>query len=78
MTAGHQVELFVTGNVYIGSNITYDNSDATVGTVPSLIIHATGNIYIDLSVANLYGTYIAQQTTNGGTTTGGQDLHLRQ
>jgi hypothetical protein len=61
MTANHQIEIFAAGNVYIGSNIVYDNSAAAVGTVPSLIIHATGNIYIDPAVANLSGTFIAQQ-----------------
>ena len=57
----NQVEIFSTGNVYIGSNIIYDNSGAVSGTVPSLMIHATGNVYIDPAVSNLSGIYIAQQ-----------------
>jgi hypothetical protein len=61
MTPNHNVSLFVTGNVYINSNIVYNNTGAALGTVPSLVIHATGNIYIDPSVTNLSGVFIAQK-----------------
>ncbi len=66
--ANQNVSLFVDGNVYISSDITYDQSTGwTAGTAPSFVLHATGNIYIDPSVKTLSGLYIAQKTNSSAT-----------
>jgi hypothetical protein len=71
--ANQNMSLFVDGNVYISSDITYDDGWGA-GTAPSFIVHATGNIYIDPGVKQLSGVYIAQQKTKSDgtpdTTTG--------
>ncbi len=63
--SGQNVSMFVDGDVYISSDISYgDNWQA--GTAPSLVVHATGNIYIagntssNPGVTQLAGVYIAQ------------------
>lgn len=59
--------LFVTGNVYISSNISYAGGWAGQADVPSFVVVATGNIYIDPSVTNLDGLYVAKTNgSNGG------------
>jgi hypothetical protein len=63
--AGQNVYLLVKGDVQIDGNVTYGggwNIDATTGTsnVPSFIIKATGNIYINPNVGKLDGLYEAQ------------------
>jgi hypothetical protein len=65
---GKNVSLFVTGKVFItgsaGSGITYQNSGGgwTKDTVPSLVIHATDDIFIDANIATLDGVYISEKT----------------
>jgi hypothetical protein len=57
---GANIGIYVTGDVYIGDDIVYDlGSTWTMDTVPSMVISATGNIYIDASVKQLDGTYEA-------------------
>ncbi|MGH7193312.1 MAG: hypothetical protein ACREJM_07215, partial [Candidatus Saccharimonadales bacterium] len=72
VSAGQTVSLFVTGNVHISGDpgvsgdIKYDQTTGwSAGNVPSFILHATGNIYIDPGITSLAGLYIAQST--GGT-----------
>jgi hypothetical protein len=57
--AGKHINIYVNGSVYIGSNIFYDGT-STADNVPKLRIVAKGNIYIDPSVTNLDGWYVAQ------------------
>ena len=50
--------VFVDGDVYIDSDIKYDNwSDPS--NIPSFILRATGNIYINADVTQLDGMYVA-------------------
>jgi len=59
--AGQNVSLFVDGDVRIGpTNITYGDG-WQAGTAPSLVVHATGNIYVDRGVTHLAGLYIAKK-----------------
>ncbi len=57
---GTNVTLFVDGDVYIESNIQYSTAGWGSGNVPSFTLEATGNIYIDSSVTELDGMYIAR------------------
>jgi hypothetical protein len=61
--------IFVKGNVYLNGNITYATAGWSPGNVPSLVIVATGNIYIDPGVTQLDGVYMAQPSSSsaGGT-----------
>lgn len=54
--------IYVSGNVYIAHNITYASyvGATTPAQIPQLTIVATGNIYIDPSVTELDGIYVAQ------------------
>ncbi len=66
--ASRQVAVYVTGDVYINSNIQYD----TVGSWeihPYLVIIASGDIRIAPNVTRLDGLYIAQRdsSSDGGT-----------
>lgn len=55
-----QQSYYVTGNVVISNNVVYAGGGSwSLSSVPSLIVHATGNIYIDSNVTELDGTYIA-------------------
>lgn len=64
------VSIFVTGDVYIAKDpssagITYTGSGGgswTVGNIPSFVLVATGNIYVDANITELDGVYVA----NGG------------
>ena len=58
------VSIFVNGDIYINGNINY-GSGWTIGTAPSLIVHATGNIYIAPGVTHLAGVYIAEEKPDG-------------
>lgn len=64
---GQQVTIYVNGNLYIGANgISYNRTGwVTTADIPALkIVAYGGNIYIDPSVSNLDGIYVAQP--NGG------------
>lgn len=52
--------VFVNGDVRITGNITYSNS-WSLNNVPSFVLHATGNIYIDRGVTQLDGLYISNK-----------------
>lgn len=56
---GTRITLYVNGDVYIDSNIVYDNA-ATVSTVPKFALIVKGSIYIDKGVTRLDGMYVAQ------------------
>ena len=69
LNPGQNQSVFVTGDVYISSNVQYvgDNTKTgslaawnSTGNVPSYVVHATGNIFIDPSVTELDGLYEAQ------------------
>lgn len=69
-TVNGATAIFVDGNVYLNGNITYSSTNAdgsswSTGHIPSLVIVATGNIYIDPNVTRLDGVYEAQQKTDG-------------
>jgi hypothetical protein len=65
--AGVNQAIYVEGNVYItGGNITYQNSGGygSIANVPSLmVIVKGGNIYIDPSVTQLDGVFVAEPTS---------------
>ncbi|HUD06184.1 MAG TPA: hypothetical protein VMR18_04705 [Candidatus Saccharimonadales bacterium] len=63
-----QVTLYVTGNVYIRGNLTYNSNGGnghwtTVSEIPAFRLYVSGNIYIDSGVTNLEGVYVAQPTS---------------
>lgn len=55
------VSIFTDGDVIIAGNIYYSNGVWSRGSVPSLVIRAKGNIYIDKSVGNVDGMFISQK-----------------
>lgn len=67
LAAGQNVSVFVDGNIYISGPINY-GIGWSAGTAPSLVLHATGNIYIRPTVTTLSGLFIAQKNSagNGG------------
>jgi hypothetical protein len=72
VSSGHNLAMFVDGNVYITGNIVYGGDNGVNGTsaaawtstanVPSFTLHATGNIYISPGVTELDGDYISDGT----------------
>ncbi len=62
-----RTQIYVDGNVYIGGNITYAGT-WSVKTMPLLEIIAKGNIYIDSSVTQMDGIYVAQPNGSSGGT----------
>ncbi|MEK7059442.1 MAG: hypothetical protein AAB971_01670 [Patescibacteria group bacterium] len=58
--AGDNRAIYVNGDAYIDGNVTYGGSPWNVSNVPSFVLIATGNIYIDPGVTNLDGIYTAQ------------------
>ena len=58
IAAGKAITLYVPGDLYIDSNITY--AAYTLATVPRLNVYVSGNVYIDPAVTELHGVYIAQ------------------
>jgi hypothetical protein len=59
VSAGKNITLFVNGNVYIASNITYA-AGYTADNVPKFALVVHGDIFIDPAVSRLDGLYIAQ------------------
>ncbi len=57
--AGQRVTIYVNGDVYIDGNIVYDPA-ATVDNVPKFALIVKGSIYIDKSVTELDGMYVAE------------------
>lgn len=58
-TISSKKALVVDGDVYIDGNISY-GPYSSVDTIPSFYLVVRGNIYIDKSVTNLSGVYVAQ------------------
>jgi hypothetical protein len=55
---GQNRGIYVVGNLYIKHNLTYNQASPwTLGSLPSLVVVVTGNIYIDKGVTQLDGTY---------------------
>jgi len=57
--ASQRITIYVNGNVYIDGNIVYDPA-STVSSVPKFALIASGSIYIDKSVTQLDGMYVAE------------------
>ena len=73
LSPGTNQSIFVKGDVYIKGNITYDTTGMNASNVPSFVLKATGNIYINGNVTKLDGLYIAQGTKqNSGQVTKGK------
>jgi len=58
ISAGKDITLFVTGDVYVGNNITYDSYK--INTVPHFALVVLGSIFVGPNVTQLNGFYIAQ------------------
>ena len=58
---------YVNGDLEINGNIIYNNSSGygSIANIPNLTIVVLGNIYVDRSVSQLDGIYIAQPLANG-------------
>ncbi len=63
MPAGEQKVFLVVGNVTIDSDIRYIPNYGGVAQIPSVVVIATGNIYINAGVQQVDGIYIARGTT---------------
>lgn len=62
LTVDKNITIFVDGDVFIGNNISFNQSDpaATATNIPKFALVARGSIYIGPGVTDLYGFYIAQ------------------
>jgi hypothetical protein len=61
IAGGKNITVFVDGNVYIDSNITYEaRSYYTADTAPKFALVVKGSIYVSKNVTELDGLYIAQ------------------
>ncbi len=60
--AGNTKVYYVQGDVTLNGNVTYPASYANYGSIPSLLIIATGNIYVGPGVTQLDGQYVARGT----------------
>lgn len=60
---GRTITLYVQGNVFIRSNILYQ-TPYSLTTVPRFNLYVQGDIYIDPSVTELHGVYIAQKSSS--------------
>lgn len=59
LSGGRQVTLYVTGNAYITSDITY--SYGAIADIPQFRLIVQGNLYIAPGVHDLHGIYIVQK-----------------
>ncbi|HKX72737.1 MAG TPA: hypothetical protein VJM32_01845 [Candidatus Saccharimonadales bacterium] len=58
---GHQQVYYVQGDVTItGTGVTYPATYATTAAIPSLLIIATGNIYVSPTVTQMDGIFVAR------------------
>lgn len=64
LASGKKITLFVSGNVYISSNITYASHNET--NVPKFALVVKGSIYVAPSVTQLDGLYIAEPNLSAG------------
>lgn len=60
-TIVHNVSIFADHDVYITQDVQYSTAGWTIGHLPSLVVHAKGNIYIKNSVGYLDGMYLAEK-----------------
>lgn len=60
VAVANRTAVYVNGNAYISGNITYDAGATTVNDLPSFWLVANGDIFIDPSVTQLDGVYVAQ------------------
>lgn len=60
--AGIKKVYYVTGNVTIDNNVTYPANFNPAGTIPSLVVIATGDIYVGSGVAQMDGIFITRGT----------------
>lgn len=60
----NRITVYVDGNVYITSNITYSGS-WDIDSIPLFELIVSGNIYIDNDVTQLDGVYVAQANSSG-------------
>ena len=66
---GNRVAIYVTGDVYIQNNVQFKQTSwNSIDDIPSFYLIVKGNIYIDPSVTQLDGVYVAQPTSTGGGT----------
>jgi hypothetical protein len=86
ISQGERITVYVDGNAYINTNIAYAGSGSwTNSTIPSFRLIVRGNIFIDASVSQLDGLYVAQPTSGGSggviytcaSTAGGQHAILQ-
>jgi hypothetical protein len=61
----NRISVYIDGDVYITSNITYSGT-WSVGSIPMFRLIARGNIYIDNDVSQLDGLYVAQRNGSSG------------
>lgn len=59
-TFGKRLTIYVNGNVSVRSDINYPSTYSGLDSIPFLTVIARGNIYIDKSVNNISGLFIAQ------------------
>jgi len=66
---GERITVYIDGDVYINTNIVYTGAGTwSSGNIPSFKLVVRGNIYIDLSITQLDGLYVAEPNgASGGT-----------
>jgi hypothetical protein len=64
--SGGRARLVVDGNVRIASNINYSKNSGDLSQIPSLRLHATGNILIDPSVTDIELMMLAENEFHSG------------
>jgi hypothetical protein len=62
MAAGLQKVYLVTGNVTVDADLKYPASYSGASQIPSLVIIATGNIYVNAGVQQMDGVFITRGT----------------
>jgi hypothetical protein len=60
---GQRLTYYITGNLYVDSNVRFNGSYANASLMPSFRVVVRGNIYIAPNVTQLDGAYIAQPRT---------------
>lgn len=60
-----KTELYVKGDVYIKGKVTFESGATTRAEIPYFKLVVEGNIYIDKSVTELNGIYVAQALSGG-------------
>jgi hypothetical protein len=63
---GARTTMYVDGDVYINSDIDFSGIYASVDDIPAFNVVASGNIYINSSVGEVDGIYVAEPDTANG------------